>query len=119
MELENVVSLSFDNFLDDKSGSTENKNSKDEASKKTLRLGVGVGFPANPSDFSAMSGLLNDPSIKELVEYCWLQQLHYIEIQVVRNFKRPLYKRKFKYKAQVLHYKRMAILLSAIQGFEA
>lgn len=54
-----LISLSFDNFLDDKSGSTENKNSKDEASKATLWLGVGVGFLANPSDFSAMSGLLN------------------------------------------------------------
>lgn len=46
-----LISLSFDNFLDDKFGSTENKNSKDEASKETLQLGVGVGFLANPSDF--------------------------------------------------------------------
>nr|AFK38221.1 unknown [Medicago truncatula] len=58
---------------DEKAGSAENKNTKDEASSNATP-GPGTGFPpgtgfqANPFDFSAMSGLLNDPSIKELAE---------------------------------------------------
>lgn len=54
----------FDIFLDEKAGSAENKNTKDEASSNATP-GPGTGFPpgtgfqANPFDFSAMSGLLN------------------------------------------------------------
>ncbi|XP_040870464.1 ankyrin repeat domain-containing protein 2B-like isoform X3 [Glycine max] len=62
---------------DDKAGTAENKASKDETSSKdspaaqratTATSGPATGFPGNPFDFSAMSGLLNDPSIKELAE---------------------------------------------------
>ncbi|XP_077216431.1 ankyrin repeat domain-containing protein 2B-like [Tasmannia lanceolata] len=60
---------------DEKSSSTENKSSKTEASsvdpqtgRRRAASGAGPGFPANPFDFSAMSGLLNDPTIKELAE---------------------------------------------------
>ncbi|KAF1894032.1 hypothetical protein Lal_00003948 [Lupinus albus] len=48
---------------DDKVGTGENKNVKAETSSASA-----TGFPPNPFDFSAMSGLLNDPSIKELAE---------------------------------------------------
>jgi hypothetical protein len=58
----------FDVFLDDKAGSAENKNVKDETSSKPTP-GPAAGFAganpaagfagANPFDFSAMSGLLN------------------------------------------------------------
>ncbi|XP_022743857.1 ankyrin repeat domain-containing protein 2A-like [Durio zibethinus] len=57
---------------------TENKTSKPETStgvSQPAQAGAspapmpGLGFaPPNPFDFSAMSGLLNDPSIKELAE---------------------------------------------------
>ncbi|TKY49875.1 Ankyrin repeat domain-containing protein 2 [Spatholobus suberectus] len=59
---------------DDKAGTAENKTSKDETSSKDspagqrATSGPATGFPGNPFDFSAMSGLLNDPSIKELAE---------------------------------------------------
>ncbi|KAK9286880.1 hypothetical protein L1049_015286 [Liquidambar formosana] len=60
---------------DEKTGSTENKNSQSETSsveshsgQRTDASALGAGFPANPFDFSAMTGLLNDPSIKELAE---------------------------------------------------
>ncbi|KAL9268797.1 Ankyrin repeat domain-containing protein [Drosera capensis] len=36
--------------------------------QKDAATGSGPAFPPNPFDFSAMSGLLNDPSIKELAE---------------------------------------------------
>ncbi|KAI4305047.1 hypothetical protein L6164_028437 [Bauhinia variegata] len=59
---------------DDGAGSTENKNSKNETSSEEQQSGQrsastapATVFP-NPFDFSAMSGLLNDPSIKELAE---------------------------------------------------
>ncbi|KAF8406787.1 hypothetical protein HHK36_008879 [Tetracentron sinense] len=62
-------------FPEEKSGSVENKNSKSETSSVEQQTGQRgpdpgsqAGFPANPFDFSAMSGLLNDPCIKELAE---------------------------------------------------
>ncbi|GKU96164.1 hypothetical protein SLEP1_g9431 [Rubroshorea leprosula] len=60
----------------EKSSLTENKTSKPETSTGESQSGrrgapanpfEGAGF-GNPFDFSAMSGLLNDPSIKELAE---------------------------------------------------
>lgn len=61
--------------LDDKTGPGENKNSEAEApsvesnleSGRTVPV-PGAGFPANPFDFSAMTSLMNDPSIKDLAE---------------------------------------------------
>nr|XP_025888949.1 ankyrin repeat domain-containing protein 2B-like [Solanum lycopersicum] len=58
---------------DEKSGSSENKKASESASteaqtgetRKTSAAGAGL---QNPFDFSAMTGLLNDPSIKELAE---------------------------------------------------
>ncbi|KAK7259839.1 hypothetical protein RIF29_25454 [Crotalaria pallida] len=58
----------------DKVGRAENKNASDETSSADSSTGqraasaTATGFPPNPFDFSAMSGLLNDPSIKELAE---------------------------------------------------
>ncbi|KAE9448694.1 hypothetical protein C3L33_19433, partial [Rhododendron williamsianum] len=45
----------------EKVDTTDSKSVKSETSSE-------AGFAANPFDFSAMSGLLNDPSIKELAE---------------------------------------------------
>ncbi|KDP47058.1 hypothetical protein JCGZ_10785 [Jatropha curcas] len=61
---------------DEKTGSTESKNPKSETSPAESQAGqgrspppAGAGFATpNPFDFSAMSGLLNDPSIKDLAE---------------------------------------------------
>ncbi|KAJ6765561.1 hypothetical protein OIU79_021701 [Salix purpurea] len=68
------------------SESAAENNSKDSTSKSSVTsstsgeqgrtpqfpgLGGGAaaaGFPPNPFDFSAMTGLLNDPSIKDLAE---------------------------------------------------
>lgn len=57
------------------SDSAENKNSTSETSSVEPHSGQrrtapapGAGIPANPFDFSAMTGLLNDPSIKDLAE---------------------------------------------------
>jgi len=46
--------------------SEENKNSKPEGSSRTPPP-IG-GMPANPFDFSSMTELLNDPSIKDMAE---------------------------------------------------
>ncbi|XP_020686337.1 ankyrin repeat domain-containing protein 2B isoform X2 [Dendrobium catenatum] len=55
----------------DKSASTENKNSNAAASAEQQSGGgrataPTTAFPANPFDFSAITNLLNDPSIKDL-----------------------------------------------------
>ncbi|CAM8935544.1 unnamed protein product [Rhodiola kirilowii] len=56
-------------------GSSEKTDAKTESSSVETNPGqgrtpppLGAGFPADPFDFSAMTGLLNDPSIKELAE---------------------------------------------------
>uniref|UniRef100_A0A7N0U5H4 STI1/HOP DP domain-containing protein n=1 Tax=Kalanchoe fedtschenkoi TaxID=63787 RepID=A0A7N0U5H4_KALFE len=56
-------------------GSSEKTDAKTESSSSETNPGqgrtsppLGAGFPADPFDFSAMTGLLNDPSIKELAE---------------------------------------------------
>ncbi|XP_034681499.1 ankyrin repeat domain-containing protein 2B-like isoform X1 [Vitis riparia] len=65
-----------DTPADEKTGSAE--NSKSDSSSGESHSGQrgaaaaasvpGAGLPTNPFDFSAMTGLLNDPSIKELAE---------------------------------------------------
>ncbi|GMP64569.1 hypothetical protein CsSME_00025789 [Camellia sinensis var. sinensis] len=57
----------------EKIGTAENKSPKSESSSMDTQSGqgptpTGAGFSASPFDFSAMTGLLNDPSIKELAE---------------------------------------------------
>ncbi|XP_057963222.1 ankyrin repeat domain-containing protein 2A-like [Malania oleifera] len=57
----------------DKTGPAEKKNSKSEASVESHSgqsggPALGAEIPANPFDFSALTGLLNDPSIKDLAE---------------------------------------------------
>ncbi|WCJ28607.1 ankyrin repeat-containing 2B [Euphorbia peplus] len=56
---------------DEKTSLLENAESIGESQSGQGRsppLAPGAGFAPNPFDFSAMSGLLNDPSIKELAE---------------------------------------------------
>ncbi|ONK72148.1 uncharacterized protein A4U43_C04F16290 [Asparagus officinalis] len=54
---------------DDKSSSSENKSPKSEASSAQGRQRPAAsGFPPNPFDFSSMTDLLRDPSIKDLAE---------------------------------------------------
>ncbi|KAF1869778.1 hypothetical protein Lal_00017355 [Lupinus albus] len=59
---------------DDKVGTAGSKNVKGETSsadpsaEQRAASATATGFTPNPFDFSAMSGLLNDPSIKELAE---------------------------------------------------
>ncbi|XP_052191970.1 ankyrin repeat domain-containing protein 2B isoform X2 [Diospyros lotus] len=59
---------------DEKIGAAESKSPKSESSSVDTQMGqrrptsAGAGLAANPFDFSAMTGLLNDPSIKELAE---------------------------------------------------
>ncbi|EXB40465.1 Ankyrin repeat domain-containing protein 2 [Morus notabilis] len=64
-----------DSPADEKQASPEKKVEKSETSSAESETGQsgpgsvpGSGFAPNPFDFSAMSGLLNDPSIKELAE---------------------------------------------------
>ncbi|XP_047332179.1 ankyrin repeat domain-containing protein 2A-like [Impatiens glandulifera] len=58
----------------DETSGTAEVNVKSESSSSGTQSGqrrpspVEAGFAGNPFDFSAMSGLLNDPSIKELAE---------------------------------------------------
>ncbi|KAF6134612.1 hypothetical protein GIB67_025727 [Kingdonia uniflora] len=51
-----------------KTSSTVNEGSNDEAQSGQRSSEPAAGFPPSAFDFSAMSGLLNDPSIKELAE---------------------------------------------------
>ncbi|XP_065852593.1 ankyrin repeat domain-containing protein 2B-like [Euphorbia lathyris] len=59
---------------DEKTSSTDNSKSKSSSGESQSGQGrsppppPGAGFAPNPFDFSAMTGLLNDPSIKELAE---------------------------------------------------
>ncbi|KAL8155917.1 hypothetical protein AgCh_001103 [Apium graveolens] len=56
---------------DEKSGPTEKtsgSSSVDTQSGPRRGAAPGTGMPTNPFDFSAVAGLLNDPSIKELAE---------------------------------------------------
>lgn len=55
------------NSQNDKPGSEE-KSGSAGSRRGAPASDLGAGFPANAFDFSAMSGLLNDPSIKELAE---------------------------------------------------
>ncbi|CAL0310979.1 unnamed protein product [Lupinus luteus] len=63
-----------DSPADVKVGAADKKNTKDETPSADPSTGQratsapSTGFPSNPFDFSAMSGLLDDPSIKELAE---------------------------------------------------
>ncbi|GLJ20205.1 hypothetical protein SUGI_0366780 [Cryptomeria japonica] len=59
----------------EKSNASDSKKAKAQAPKSASSSGQGTatsepekGMPSNAFDFSAMSGLLNDPSIKELAE---------------------------------------------------
>ncbi|KAJ8767062.1 hypothetical protein K2173_012576 [Erythroxylum novogranatense] len=70
-----MASNSTKDVPSDKTGSSKGPISKPESSTRDSKSGQkgdppspGVGFPSNPFDFSAMTGLLNDPSIKELAE---------------------------------------------------
>uniref|UniRef100_A0A7C8Z9H5 STI1/HOP DP domain-containing protein n=1 Tax=Opuntia streptacantha TaxID=393608 RepID=A0A7C8Z9H5_OPUST len=51
-----------------KSSKVAASSDEPQVGQKTAFAAPGVAFPGNPFDFSAMSGLLNDPSIKELAE---------------------------------------------------
>ncbi|XP_059647335.1 ankyrin repeat domain-containing protein 2A-like [Cornus florida] len=60
---------------DEKTSPAENMKAKSESTsletqsgQRTATGAPEAGFPGNPFDFSAMAGLLNDPSIKELAE---------------------------------------------------
>ncbi|XP_068669062.1 ankyrin repeat domain-containing protein 2B-like [Aristolochia californica] len=52
---------------ENKSSKTETSSAEQPARRGGSAVGPGAGMP-NPFDFSAMSGLLNDPSIKDLAE---------------------------------------------------
>lgn len=51
-----------------KSSATEASSEQPQSGQSTSSPAPGAAIPPNPFDFSAMSGLLNDPSIKELAE---------------------------------------------------
>ncbi|XP_042497960.1 ankyrin repeat domain-containing protein 2A-like [Macadamia integrifolia] len=57
---------------EEKSGSPERKSEtssvEPQSGQRSAASVPAAGFPSNPFDFSAMTGLLNDPSIKELAE---------------------------------------------------
>lgn len=84
LNLESILVSHISYFLDEKAGSAENKSSKNETSSEEQQSGQSratsapatvseeqqpgqtragsaqtTGFPANPFDFSAMTGLLN------------------------------------------------------------
>lgn len=50
------------------SSATEASSEQPQSGQSTSSPAPGAAIPPNPFDFSAMSGLLNDPSIKELAE---------------------------------------------------
>ncbi|XP_043705430.1 ankyrin repeat domain-containing protein 2A-like isoform X1 [Telopea speciosissima] len=49
-------------------GKSETSSVEPQSGQSRAASGPAAGFPSNPFDFSAMTGLLNDPSIKELAE---------------------------------------------------
>lgn len=53
---------------ENKSSKTEETSAEAQAGQRRTTSGAGAEIPQNPFDFSAMTGLLNDPTIKDLAE---------------------------------------------------
>lgn len=78
-------------FLDDKTGTAENKNPKDETSSANPSGGqraasaTATGFPDNPFDFSAMSGLLNVCHLVSIFYlYCMYRVFFLLYLLIIR-----------------------------------